>query len=122
MNPRLTPTIFVQSGFERMLVFPGISKADFLGDAENLTFYRLNFKMNPRLTPTIFVQTNLKEFVFPKDFKSGYLRRCWKSHDLSEPTLWSINDFRAIGVWKNACFPGDFKNPTFYRAQLEYES
>ena len=40
MNPRLTPTIFVQSGFERMLVFPGISKADLLGDAENPTFYR----------------------------------------------------------------------------------
>ena len=37
MNPRLTPTIFVQSGFERMLVFPGISKADLLGDAENPT-------------------------------------------------------------------------------------
>ena len=40
MNPRLTPRIFVQSGFERMLVFPGISKADLLGDAENPTFYR----------------------------------------------------------------------------------
>ena len=37
MNPRLTPTIFVQSGFERMLVFPGISKADLSGDP---TFYR----------------------------------------------------------------------------------
>ena len=40
MNPRLTPTIFVQSGFERMLVFPGISKADLLGDAENPMFKR----------------------------------------------------------------------------------
>ena len=40
MNPRLMPRIFVQSGFERMLVFPGISKADLLGDAENPKFYR----------------------------------------------------------------------------------
>ena len=41
INPRLTPTIFVQSGFERMLFFfPGISKADILGDVENPTFYR----------------------------------------------------------------------------------
>ena len=40
MNPRLTPRIFVQSGFERVLVVPGISKADILGDAENPTFYR----------------------------------------------------------------------------------
>ena len=41
MNPRLTPKIFVQSGFERTLVFPGISKADIWGDAENPTFYRV---------------------------------------------------------------------------------
>ena len=40
MIPRQAPRIFVQSGFERMLVFPGISKADILGDAENPTFYR----------------------------------------------------------------------------------
>ena len=39
MNARLTPTIFVQSGFERMLVVAGISKADLLGDAENPMFY-----------------------------------------------------------------------------------
>ena len=40
MNLRLTPTIFVQSGFESMLVFPGISKADLLGDVGNPTFFR----------------------------------------------------------------------------------
>ena len=40
MIPRQTPRIFVQSGFERMLVFPGISKADLLSDAANPTFYR----------------------------------------------------------------------------------
>ena len=51
MNPRLTPTIIVQSGFERMLVFPGISKADILGDVENPTFYRAQLEMNPRVTP-----------------------------------------------------------------------
>ena len=40
MNLRLAPTICAQSGFERMLIFLGISKADILGDAENPTLYR----------------------------------------------------------------------------------
>ena len=39
MNRRVTPTLFVQSGFERMLVFPGISKMAILDDAENPGFY-----------------------------------------------------------------------------------
>ena len=38
MNPRLTPRIFVQSGFERMLVVPGISKADLLSDVETTSY------------------------------------------------------------------------------------
>ena len=40
MNPKLTPTIVLQSDVERMFVFPGILKADLLGDAENPTSYR----------------------------------------------------------------------------------
>ena len=36
---RVPPTICVKSGFEKMLVFPEISRMDILGDAENPTFY-----------------------------------------------------------------------------------
>ena len=43
--------ILWKSGFERLLVFPGISRMDILGDAESPTFYRAQPKMNPRATP-----------------------------------------------------------------------
>ena len=44
-NPIVPPMffVFVKSGFERMLVLPGISKMAFLDNAENPTFYRLQF-------------------------------------------------------------------------------
>ena len=78
----------MQSGFERSLVFPGISKADILGDAANAPFFLgLNFKMNPRLTPRIFVQSGFERMLgFPGISKADIL--------------------------------GDVENPTFYRAQL----
>ena len=69
MNRRLTPTIFVQSGFERMLVFPGISKADILGDVENPRFIGLNLKMNPRQAPGFPCNRVLKECLFSQGFQ-----------------------------------------------------
>ena len=44
---RVTPTLFVKSGFEGMLVFPGISTTDVWGDAEKPMFVAFGFQMNP---------------------------------------------------------------------------
>ena len=52
--PSVTPTFFGEIGFRKTACFPGISKMDVLGDAENPKFCRLVFKMNPRVTPTFF--------------------------------------------------------------------
>ena len=46
-----------------MLVLPGISRMDILGDAENPTFYRAQVKMNCRAHPTIFLKSGFERVL-----------------------------------------------------------
>ena len=63
-NPRVTSALFAKSGFDRMHVFPEISKMAFLDDslddAEHPRFVVLLFKMNPMVTPTFFLKSGFE--------------------------------------------------------------
>ena len=85
MNPMVTPTFFVKSGFDRVLVSQGFQRWLSWTMLRIPRFVVLLFKMNPMVTPTFFVKSGFdRVLVFPGISKMAFLG------DAENPTFYSL--------------------------------